>query len=254
MNSEVQAVNTQRVASVKKIFEQADWYLDRWRCAIRLRAETVREFIGDRSFESVLDIGCGDGSISTQLLKPGTKLTLNDLSSTMLTLASSRVPSHLTDHVDCINEDFSCVTLKFQPFDLIICLGVLAHVESPKATIDKIHSLLMPCGTVIVECTDARHPLTRLGAVYASIGGAFAPSTYTLNPVSPADVVQMFESRGFTQTGAFRHVLPMFGMSRVLSQTTIYRIVRTLCGSASKNRNAWLGNHYIFQFQKRKDQ
>jgi 2-polyprenyl-3-methyl-5-hydroxy-6-metoxy-1,4-benzoquinol methylase len=254
MNSEVQAANPQRAASVKRVFEQADWYLQRWRCAIRLRGETVREFIGERSFESVLDIGCGDGSISTQLLKPDMKLTLNDLSSTMLALASSRVPDHLADHVDCINEDFSRVTLKFQPFDLIICLGVLAHVESPRATIDKIHSLLMPGGTVIVECTDARHPLTRLGAVYASVGAAFAASSYSLNLVSPADVVQMFESRGFTQTAAFRHVLPMFGMSRVLSQTTIYRMVRALCGSASKNRNAWLGNHYIFQFQKRRGQ
>jgi len=250
MNSEVQAVNPERIASVKSLFEQAGWYLQRWRCAIRLRAETVREFLGDRSFKSILDIGCGEGSISTQLLKPGMTLTLNDLSSTMLALASSRVPEHLADHVDCINEDFSVATLKFQPFDLIVCLGVLAHVESPTATIEKMNSLLVPGGTVIVECTDARHPLTRMAHVYASLGAAFTRPSYTLNPVTPADVVQMFESRGFTKTATFRHVLPMFGMSRVLSQAAIYRLVRALCGSPSNNRNAWLGNHYIFQFHK----
>jgi 2-polyprenyl-3-methyl-5-hydroxy-6-metoxy-1,4-benzoquinol methylase len=250
MKTDVQTVNPQRVASVKSLFEQADWYLERWRCAITIRAETVREFVGERSFRSILDIGCGDGSISIQLLRSGMNLTLNDLSSTMLALASSRVPQHLADHVDCINEDFSHAKLQFQPFDLIVCLGVLAHVESPAATIEKMNSLLAPGGTVIVECTDARHPLTRLVGVYGSLGAAFSRSSYKLNAVTPADVVQMFEDWGFTRTATFRHVLPMFGMSRVLSQAAIYRLVRSLCGSASRNRHAWLGNHYILQFQK----
>jgi 2-polyprenyl-3-methyl-5-hydroxy-6-metoxy-1,4-benzoquinol methylase len=173
----------------------------------------------------------------------------------MLALASSRVPQHLADHVDCINHDFSHATLRFQPFDLIICLGVLAHVESPTATIEKMDSLLVPGGTIIVECTDARHPLTRLVGAYGVLGAMLARSrsSYKLNPVMPADVVQMFENRGFTKIATFRHVLPIFGMSRVLSQETIYRLVRALCGSVSENRHPWLGNHYIFHFQKQRD-
>src|SRR5215470_12841725 len=221
MNSEVQSIDTQRVASVKSLFEQADWYLRRWRCAIRLRGETVREFVGERTLHSILDIGCGDGSISIQLLKPGVNLTLNDLSSTMLAVASSSIPKHLAEQVDCINEDFSRAALRFAPFDLIVCLGVLAHVESPAGTIEKISSLLAPGGTVIVECTDARHFWTRIGRAYGSLGAAFSSPGYRLNPVTPEDVVRMFESRGFVKTAVFRHVLPMFGMSRVLSQAAI---------------------------------
>jgi ubiquinone/menaquinone biosynthesis C-methylase UbiE len=246
----MQAKQIQRVDSVKKLFEHGDWYLQKWRCAITIRAEAVREFVGTRDFQSVLDIGCGDGSISTQLLKPGMRLTLNDLSSTMLSSAASRMPQGFSDQIEYINEDFSRAMLSFQPFDLIICVGVLAHVDSPVATIQKINSLLTSGGTVIVECTDDQHPVTKLAAAIGSLRGKSAASTYSTNRVVPGEVVKTFESLGYKQVVIYRHVLPMLGLSRFFSQAALYRMVRTLCGYPSSQRNAWLGNHYIFQFLK----
>jgi 2-polyprenyl-3-methyl-5-hydroxy-6-metoxy-1,4-benzoquinol methylase len=246
----LQDTGAQRAGAVKELFEQADWYLQKWRCAIRIRTETVREFVGKQAFRSILDIGCGDGSISTQLLKPGTQLTLNDLSSTMLSVAFSRVPAELENQVRCVNEDFSRADLAFQPFDLIICVGVLAHVASPQQTIDRLTSLLSPGGTVVVECTDTHHPLTRLVTAYASLQTLFSKASYRLNPVTPTEIAEMFRSRGFAQVAMYRHVLPFFGMSRFFSQDFLYKVVRTLCGYPSRNRNLWLGNHYIFQFKK----
>jgi len=81
-----------RSTLVKRGFEQPQWYLEKRSFNIRIRAETVRQFLGDLGFENMLDIGCGNGSISVPLLTPHNRLTLLDMSTTMLSIAQSRVP------------------------------------------------------------------------------------------------------------------------------------------------------------------
>jgi len=154
----------------------------------------------------------------------------------MLALASSAYRKHLADHVDCINEDFSRATLKFQPFDLIVCLGVLAHVESPVATIEKIircsrlrhgHRGMHRCAT---SSDEAGRRLRLAGS------GAF-PVELQIKRSNAGDVVQMFEGPGLYANGKISPVLPCRNVA-VLSQAAIYRLVRALCGSASRNRRA----------------
>ena len=53
---------------VKAVFEDAGRYLNRRRFDIRIRAETIGALVSGASFRNVLDIGCGDGSISLPLL------------------------------------------------------------------------------------------------------------------------------------------------------------------------------------------
>src|ERR1039458_272329 len=72
---------------VKAAFERPQRYLDKRRCDIRIRAETVRSFTAGQTFTRVLDVGCGDGSISLPLLSQATRMTLLDLSSGMASIA-----------------------------------------------------------------------------------------------------------------------------------------------------------------------
>src|SRR2546421_11691633 len=147
-----------KIDQVKTFFDQTQLYL-KIDYNIRIRAEVVKGFIGDNQFNTILDIGCGNGAISLPLLRKDNRLTLLDISSSMLSIANSHIPAEFSDNVGMINEDFMSAELELQSYDLILCLGVLAHVDSPGDLIARIASLLKPHGSVIVQNSNSHHPL-----------------------------------------------------------------------------------------------
>src|SRR5215471_11083295 len=95
-----------RVDHVRRYFGQPRNYLDIRRYVIEARRETVQEFLAGRTCSRILDIGCGDGSLTVPLLSPKTRLTLLDISVPMLNKALSRVPSEVSSNVQAVNMDF----------------------------------------------------------------------------------------------------------------------------------------------------
>ena len=77
---------------VKAFFNQPHRYLHK-RFGLRLRAEITQELLGPLSAVRILDIGCGDGSISLPYLFSGNSLVLLDLSESMLQLARRNTPA-----------------------------------------------------------------------------------------------------------------------------------------------------------------
>ena len=98
----------------------------------------------------------------------------------MLSIALSNVPPDLKQNVQPVNHDFLRANLEPHSSDLIICLGLLAHVDSPKHVIDKIARLLSPNGIVIMQSTDSGGFLTRLGVSYRRIAGDVWPNKVSL--------------------------------------------------------------------------
>ena len=84
---------------VRSLFEEPEWYFSRRAFDIRIRVETVQELVRLSGDARILDIGCGDGSISVPLLTGKTSLTLLDLSAKMLSIAKSKVPPGLSRNV-----------------------------------------------------------------------------------------------------------------------------------------------------------
>src|SRR5579863_9270615 len=120
-------------ASVKAVFEEpVRSYLERRRHDITIRSETVSSMMEGFEYHSLLDIGCGDGSISLPLLNQGVRMLLLDFSSSMLSLATSRVPPELEANVEIRNGDFMKEPLLPASYDIVLCLGLLAHVDSPE--------------------------------------------------------------------------------------------------------------------------
>ena len=99
------APTTSKIAGVKSYFEKPSRYLSR-QADIRIRMDTVKEFTAGANATHLLDIGCGDGSISLPFLNSQTHLTLLDLSSSMASIARSRVPRHLAGNVEVRSENF----------------------------------------------------------------------------------------------------------------------------------------------------
>lgn len=239
-----------KVAQVKQLFESPQWYLEGTACNIRIRQETVRYWAEGANFHKILDLGCGDGSISLSLSREDNYLTLLDVSTGMLEIARSRVRESGRDNVELINADLMHASLKPAAYDLILCLGVLAHVDSPAATITKIAKLLRPSGVLILEFTDAFHAIGIPTVVLNQIRRAYGQSTYGLNLLSRRRIGAMLKASNLGTVSVFRYSLRLPGIYKLFSQDTLYRAARTIFGTAAANRNAFLGNQYIYLIRK----
>jgi 2-polyprenyl-3-methyl-5-hydroxy-6-metoxy-1,4-benzoquinol methylase len=103
---------------------------------------------------TILDLGCGDGSLSIQFGTRAASLTLVDFSEAMLDRARALVPAKHASHVEFVCSDL----MHFNPgrrYDIVLCIGVLAHVESVQHALDRISDFVQPGGYCILQFTDS---------------------------------------------------------------------------------------------------
>ena len=240
---------SERDATIKRAFEQPQWYLRKVAFNIRIRAETIRAFTQEKIPASVLDIGCGDGSLSLPLLNHQNRLTLVDRSTSMLEIARSRIPEDAVDRVSILNDDFLLAALPQREFDLVICVGVLAYVEDTRVWFRKLASMLKPGGALIMECTDGGHFITHLIQAYKSMramaGGAKFP---TIRRPS-SELLNLASEFGLRPVQSFRYSLPLPGFRRLLSQGVSYRSIRLIFGAPPRSRAAALGNECLYKLR-----
>jgi 2-polyprenyl-3-methyl-5-hydroxy-6-metoxy-1,4-benzoquinol methylase len=241
---------TSKVEKVRSLFDIPDKYLCPRQFDIRIRVETVKYFTENMALDRVLDIGCGDGSISLPLLGRCNQLTLLDLSTNMLDLASKRVPSDRVKDVDLINGGFIGSNLSPQSFDLILCVGVLAHVDSPATVIAEIARLAKPGATVILEFTDSFHFWGLPVVLYQKVLKLLRPEPYALNRLTRREIVALCHDNNLREAALYRYGLPPLGTSKFAGQDEMYKMTRTLFGPSDRNRNAWMGNQFIYRLQK----
>jgi len=232
---------------VKSLFDVPEKYLCPRQFDIQIRAETVQQLAEHLVVDRILDIGCGDGSISLPLLPRCNRLTMLDLSSKMLELARKKIPSNRSKDVELINGSFVDSELAPHSFDLILCLGVLAHVDSPAAVISKIALLAKPGASVILEFTDSFHFWGVPVVVYQKLLKLVRPEPYPLNRLRRGQVIRLCHDNGLRPSAFFRYGLPPLGTSRVAGQKEMYRMIRFLFGSSSRSRNSWMGNQFIYR-------
>lgn len=236
---------------VKEAFEKPQGYLTRTSANIKMRVETVAEYVGDMSHKRILDIGCGDGSLSLNLLNATNHVTLLDRSQSMLARAAASVPKGLEGRVTIINSDFNAYAFEPNSFDLVICVGVLAYVEDLKPFLTRITTVLAPGGTAVVECSDGSHFMRRIGRAYDRIRRIFGANDFQTVRRPRSDVIAAFDALGFTPRSSWRYSYPLPVVRKLLTQSMIYGGTHLLYGTPSRNRNAWAGSECIFHFVRR---
>jgi ubiquinone/menaquinone biosynthesis C-methylase UbiE len=212
-----------REARAKQYFATSARYLSR-NHRIAIRAEIVAELVGDLRGKRILDLGCGNGEVSAQFL-PANHVVMLDQSAQMI--AQAQVVAKGAEHVcgDILGYTGA-------PFDLILCIGVLAHVDSTVAVIASIARNLSPGGRCVLQLSDSRKPLNRLAALLRRI--ARRALRYRDTPLD--ETVFIAERYGLRVIDRCDHLLLLPGMGRVLGQALVGwdRIVR---------RVPWLARH-----------
>jgi SAM-dependent methyltransferase len=231
---------------VRSVFENAPRYLNSRQVDIRVRAETVKGFAAKVEWHRLLDIGCGDGTISLPLLAPANHLTLLDLSGNMAALTQGKIPEDLAGNVEVRNENFMTASFVPASFDLIVSVGVMAHVDSPEEFIAKITTLLRPGGSLILEFTDCRHFVGRMGRLLGQLQEFVAPAKYRTNKLSFPEVARILKNYRLQLTSVFRYAtIPIPRIERLLNHGAQYKMVERVFGKCTDNRTSWLGNEYI---------
>ena len=233
-------------------FDRPQWYVKGQAFNISIRVESVKYWTRNLKPENILDIGCGDGSLSLPLLDETNHLTFLDRSQGMLDLVFSRIPKGASDRIELLNTDFMAADLAEQSFDLIICVGVMAYVSDRPAFLAKIAKLLRPGGVLIIECSDSAHFYTHFNCFYEAVrikvlGGAEFPTIKR----SAAELRKLLEQAGFKEDEIYRYSLPPHVTKKFISQGTCYKLIRGLFGSAGANRAAGLGNECLFRFTRK---
>jgi len=130
----------------------------------RMRLKLVSELAG-ASAGGLLDCAAGTGEISCALLKSGrfTHATVLDISPAMLQKARELLRLEITNtQLEFVRSDVFDFESDDSPFDLILCLGLIAHVGRLEMLLQHLKSMLAPAGRIILQTTLIDHVGTRV--------------------------------------------------------------------------------------------
>lgn len=198
---------------VKVFFDQPD-YLKNSSDRIDIRARVVRQFLGETNNLKILDIGCGDGSLSLPMLNESNHITMVDISDQMIAQVQKKVSDRLASNVDLINGSFEIVPDVLQ-FDIVLCVGVIAHVPDVSRLWRKIANVLKPGGLLIIETTPNPYPIGKLLFPYYFVRNHLSGKTpqYAKNRVKVADLLEAAKSIGLKSLQSVRYSFPLPGMT-----------------------------------------
>ncbi|HJU49009.1 MAG TPA: methyltransferase domain-containing protein, partial [Gaiellaceae bacterium] len=119
------------------------------------RRRLVRDAIGARTGEAVLDVGCGPGFYVAELLEdvgPTGRVVGVDGSGQMLGAAAQRTAAHA--NVAFFEADAASLPVEDAAFDAALCVQVLEYVEDTAAALAEMHRALRPGGRLVVWDVD----------------------------------------------------------------------------------------------------
>lgn len=231
---------------VRIFFDRLD-YLKNSSDRIAIRSQIVQQFLGDRSGVKILDIGCGDGSLSLPLLNKNNHITLVDISDQMIAQARKNIPTQLIHNVNLINGSFELVS-DDSKFDIVLCVGVIAHVPNVELLWQKIATTLKPGGLLIIETTPNPYPIGKLLFPYYFIRNRLSGKSarYNKNRVKVANLLESAKGIGLELLNSVRYSFPLPGMTHWSHEAKMRYTLFTLNNSFASR----FGSEHIFLMQR----
>ena len=241
-------MNTSKIDKAYTHFNNVDRYL-RQKFDIRVRAEIVKELMGKLENIDIIDFGCGDGSISLQFQSLTNHITLVDISENMLERASLNIRPEYAHNIKTIKSDvLSFVSLK--KYDVVMGLGLIAHVDSIPKTLKVMAGLLKENGVCLVQLTDSTKIVSRLLNVYNNmldkVSGQF---DYNRNRISVFQLNGLAKKHGLYCISQQQYSLVFPGFIGLMSDKLLYRYHSFVRKNAVLSS---MGTDFILCFRKRK--
>lgn len=206
-------VEAERTRRVHGFFAEPDRYLGN-DARLGVRRLVVRELAARTDRRAILDIGCGDGTMSLPLLGPEGRLTLLDFSAPMLERAAANVPPEMRPRVEIVCRDLAGFGGD-ERYTLVLCLGVLAHVPDVAGALAKIATLIEPGGHCLVQITDASRWLGRVSHAWYNRRHARRADGYVLNRLDGPRLVAEAAANGLRLVEQRNYSLSVPGLRRL---------------------------------------
>lgn len=196
-------------------------YLIRGCDTIHRRKEGIKRLLKGTCKDSILDLGCGDGSVSLQFLSEGSRVVLVDASNFMISKCEANIPAEYANKVSYN----TCKIEKYAPkerFDVVLCIGVLAHVKNVTEVVNKVSGYVKEGGYCIFQITD-----------YSTLGGKYIwlYSTlrefiirrygYILNRISRNSLIKMANDHSLVFSGEYKYMEKIRMLGNVYSEVLL---------------------------------
>lgn len=143
----------------------------------------------------VLDVGCGNGTLSIFMASQGCTVTALDISNQAVMQATMGAKNLGVAGITFVPVDFAEFSTD-DTFDAILCLDVLEHIPDDNAAIAKMAGLLKPGGIVVIRVPSPRAFLHRFRlAVFDQ--DVFDRSVGHLRRYAPKELVSKLSAHGF---------------------------------------------------------
>jgi ubiquinone/menaquinone biosynthesis C-methylase UbiE len=166
----------------------------------------------------VLELGCGAGDLSLELLRRGARLTALDVSPGMVERARSRAPAG-----EFLVAEAESTGLPDESFDLVVGKAVLHHVDVPAAAAE-LRRVLRPGARAVFFENQDRNPLLRLARRRLwGARGLHWVGTEDERPLGAADFAELRRTLGPVELS-----YPSFYFFEALSRALGHRLHRPL--------------------------
>jgi ubiquinone/menaquinone biosynthesis C-methylase UbiE len=115
----------------------------------RLEQEAIFGLAGEVRGQSVLDIGCGDGTYSISACTRGARVTSVDRSSAMLE-AARRPSEDCRERIACCLAAAEALPFDDNCFDIVLAVTTLCFVNDPQRAIQEAGRVLRPGGSLVI--------------------------------------------------------------------------------------------------------
>lgn len=117
----------------------------RWRNLRLLVKDILNEF--SKEDANILDLGCGTGHFAFYLARNGYRVTASDVSPDLVSIVAAKACQMKLDIKTMVAD--AANPISGGPYDAIICLDVLEHIEDDQVAMRNIRTVLKPDGVLI---------------------------------------------------------------------------------------------------------